>query len=210
MVPAKESVALVECAPGSQLAPPFTETFDTGAAETWACARASLTKARSKAGGHSTPPGPREPRRSPLQDPSRGPGQSWPTTRAATARVCPQSATLLIAPSETTRNIMNHTKTKLRLASKRRGLGIRHLRSSTFIKGINGGIQNLQLGRRRQPEPGLDLDKPAREQRLRSNGFNVVVDEDLRIEVQAPFNPGSRGVCAVLLSGYGRVGRVRV
>ena len=90
---------------------------------------------------------------------------------------------------------MNHTKTKLGLASQSRRLGIRHLRSSTFIKGINGGIQDLQLGRRRQPEPGLDLDKPAREQRLRPNGFDVVVDEDLRIEVQAPFKFGCVVVC---------------
>ena len=156
---------------------------------------AYLTKARSKADGASTPPSPREPRRSPLQDGSRGPGQSWPTTRAAAGRARPQSAALLATQHKSPNKNMNHTKTNLRLASQSRRLGIRHLRPSTFIKGIDGRIQNLQLGRRSQPEPGLDLDKPAREQRLRADRLDVVIYKDLRIKVQAPFNLGCVVVC---------------
>ena len=91
----------------------------------------------------------------------------------------PQSAALLSQTHKPPNHINNHTKTNLRLTSQGRRLGIRHLRPSTFIKGINGGIQDLQLGRRRQSKPGLDLDKPAREQRLRPNGLNVVVYEDV-------------------------------
>ena len=159
-----------------------------------------LSKARRGVDGPSTPPSPREARRSPLQDGSRCPGQSWPTTRAAAARVRPQSAALLPTHEQHHNHTMNHTKTNLSLGSKSRRLGIRHLRPRPFIKGINGGIQNLQLGRRRQPEPGLDLDKPARKQRLRSDGFDVVVDEDLRIEVQAPFNFGCVVVCVTCCS----------
>ena len=41
---------------------------------------------RHKSDGPSTPPSSREPRRSPLQDGSGGPGESWPTTRPAAAR----------------------------------------------------------------------------------------------------------------------------
>ena len=141
-----------------------------------------------------------------LKTPLEVRGSPGPQRAPRRPRVRPQSPALLTKPRGRPTQTMNHTKTKLGLASQSRRLGIGHLRPRTFIKGINGRIQDLQLGRRSQSKPGLDLDEAAREQRLRSNGFNVVVDKDLRIKVQFVLQFGvSRGVCEVFLSQYGRV-----
>ena len=112
--------------------------------------------------GPSKTPIPREPPQPQRQEPSSGPGQSWARTRAATGRVHPQSAALLATQHKSPNQNMNHTKTKLRLTSKSRCLGISHLRPRPFIKGVNGSIQNLQLGRRSQPEPWFYFHEAAR------------------------------------------------
>ena len=74
--------------------------------------------ARLNVDGPSTTPSPREPPQPQLQEPSRGPGESWPTTRAATARARPQSAALLGRPCGGTQNTLKgtHNNTKLNYA----------------------------------------------------------------------------------------------
>ena len=118
--------------------------------------------ARHKSDGPSKTPSPREPPQPQRQEPSSGPGQSWARTRAATGRVHPQSAALLATQHKSPNQNMNHTKTKLSLTSKSRCLGIGHLRPRPLVERINGGVQDVQLRARRQPEPGFYFHKSTR------------------------------------------------